>query len=199
MNTWRFFGAAALVAGVCMTALAQDQNQSPQATNSGAQAAVLSGSMNNHGGAITTAEQQFVSEAAQGDRAEVDLANLALQKSSNPDVKQFAQRIVDDHTQNQQQVDSLASKLNITPPSDVSAEQKENIDGLQTLSGDQFDRAYARLMLHEHRKDVSEFSRERQMAKNSDLKRYVAQTLPVLEQHLQLASQLNSRVAREGF
>jgi putative membrane protein len=192
MRIWKFLPAAAVAAALCMPATAQ--SQSPQATNSGSKAAAQSGNMNNNGGAVTTAEQQFVTKAAQGDRAEVDLANLALQKSNNSDVKEFAQRMVDDHSKNQQDVDNLASKLSLTAPSDVSAEQRQEKDRLQGLSGDQFDRAYARLMLQDHRKDVNEFKREKQMARNSDLKQYVNQTLPVLEQHLLLAEQLNSKV-----
>jgi putative membrane protein len=184
--------AAAVAAALCMPATAQ--SQSPQATNSGSKAAAQSGNMNNNGGAVTTAEQQFVAKAAQADRAEVDLANLALQKSNNPDIKQFAQRMVDDHTKNQQQVDSLASKLSITSPSSASSEETQAKDRLQNLSGEQFDRAYARMMVQDHRKDVNEFKREKQTAQNSELKQYVDQTLPVLEQHLQLAEQLNSKV-----
>src|SRR5438309_1172007 len=133
--------ASALAGAMCMPALAQDQ---PQATSSGKQAASQSGDMNNNGGAVTAMEKQFVTKAAQGDRAEVQLGQLALQKSNNSEIKQFAQKMIDDHGQNQQQVDSLASKLSITAPSDVAPDEKQQADRLQNLTGAQFDQAYAK-------------------------------------------------------
>ncbi|MBV8205768.1 MAG: DUF4142 domain-containing protein [Acidobacteria bacterium] len=183
--------AATLLTGVlCLPALAQ----APQATSSGQQAAAQSGDMNNNGGAVSSAEQEFVTKAAQGDRAEVELAKLALQKSNNPDVKEFAQRMVDDHTKNQQQADTLASQLSITAPSSASPQQQQEKSRLEGLSGDQFDRTYARLMLQDHRKDVNEFKQEQHTAKNPNIKQFVDETLPVLEQHLQMAQQLNSKM-----
>lgn len=182
--------AGALAGAMCMPAQAQDQ---AQATSSGKQAASQSGSMNNNGGAVSAMEKQFVTKAAQSDRAEVQLAQMAQQKSNNPEIKQFAQQMIQDHGQNQQQVDSLASKLSITAPGDVAPDQKQQADRLQNLSGDQFDKAYAKLMVQEHRKDVSEFKRAQQSAKNSDIKQYVDQTLPVLQQHLQMAEKLSAK------
>ena len=70
MTTWKFLAAGALATALCMPAFSQDQGQAPQATNSGTQAATESASMNNNGAAITTAEQEFVTNAAQGDRAD---------------------------------------------------------------------------------------------------------------------------------
>ncbi|HZU21264.1 MAG TPA: DUF4142 domain-containing protein [Terriglobales bacterium] len=191
MKIRTILAAGAFAAAMCMPAVSQDQ---PQATSSGRQAASQSGSMNNNGGAVSEMEKTFVSKAAQGDRAEVQLAQMALQKSNNSDVKQFAQKMIDDHSHNQQQVDSLAGQLSLTAPGDVSPEQKQEADRLQSMSGSQFDQAYARLMLQDHRKDVNEFKREQQMAKNSQIKQYVDQTLPVLQQHLQMAQQLNAKV-----
>jgi putative membrane protein len=182
--------AGALAGAISMPALAQDQ---PQATSSGKQAASQSGDMNNNGGAVTAMEKQFVTKAAQGDRAEVQLGQMALQKSNNSEIKQFAQKMIDDHGQNQQQVDSLASKLSITAPGDVAPDQKQQADRLQNLTGSQFDQAYAKIMVQDHRKDVNEFKRAQQSAKNPEIKQYVDQTLPVLQQHLQMAEKLSSK------
>jgi putative membrane protein len=181
---------------MCLPAMAQDHSSSQAAK--GTKAASQSGSMNNNGGSVSSAEQQFVTKASQSDRAEVELANLALQKSNNPDVKQFAQRMVDDHSKNQQQVDSLASQLSITAPGSIPAEAQHEKDRLSNMSGDQFDRAYARMMVQDHRKDVNEFKQEQQSAQNSQLRQYVDQTLPVLEQHLQMAEQLQSKVGNNS-
>lgn len=182
--------AVALAGVLSVPAFGQYQKQEPQATKSGRQAAAQSSNMNDHGGAVNTAEQEFVTKAAQADRAEVELGRMALQKSNNPEIKQFAQRMIDDHSQNQQQVDSLAAKLSINKQG-LSAEQQQEADRLSRLSGDQFDRAYAKLMLEDHRKDVGEFQREQRTAKDSEVKSYIDQTLPVLQQHLQMAEKLN--------
>lgn len=191
MKIRTILAAAAFAGAMCMPGLAQNQ---PQATSSGKQAAMKSSEMNNNGGAVSAMEKTFVTKAAQGDRAEVQLGKLALQKSSNSDVKQFAQQMVDDHGQNQSQVDSLAQQLSLTAPNNLAPGEQQQADRLQNMSGDQFDRAYAKLMLQDHRKDVNEFKREQQSAKNSQIKQYVDQTLPVLEKHLQMAEQLNSKL-----
>lgn len=186
MKVWNVLLSGALALAVAMPAMAQND------AARGKKAASQTGYMNDKGGAVTTSEQQMVLNAAQGDRAEVELGNLALQKSQNEQIKQFAQRMVDDHGKNEQQVKSLAKDLNVTVPNDLSAEQQRDKQRLEGLSGEQFDHAYAQLMLRDHRKDVAEFRHAQQTAQNSELKQYLDQTLPVLEQHLQMAEKLSA-------
>ncbi len=148
--------------------------------------------------AKTTTDQTFVKKAAEGGLAEVQLADLAKQKASNPEVKQFADRMATDHGKANDELKSLAQTKNSTLPSDLSAKDKALRDRLSKLSGEQFDRAYMQAMVKDHTHDVNEFRHESQAAKDPDVKAFAAKTLPTLEQHLQLAQQDAKAVGTSG-
>lgn len=143
-------------------------------------------------------DQTFVTKAARGGLAEVELGNLAKQKASSDQVKQFGDRMVSDHSKANSDLKTLAQNKNITLPTDLSAKDKALRDRLSKLSGDQFDRAYMQAMVKDHTKDVNEFRRESQSAKDPDVKAFAAKTLPTLEEHLQLAQQDAKAVATSG-
>lgn len=140
----------------------------------------------------------FVKKAAQGNLAEVQLGQLALQKSSSPQVKQFAQRMIDDHSKAEDQLKQVASQDNVTLPDSPNAQQKATKDRLEKLSGSQFDRAYMRDMVTDHTKDVSEFKMEAKNAKDPAVKNFASQTAPILESHLKEAKSIAPKTAHEG-
>jgi putative membrane protein len=120
---------------------------------------------------------------------EVELGNLALQHASRSDVKTFAQRMVDDHTKANQQLDDLASKKGITLKEQESVEAKQTIAKLSKLSGEAFDREYAKDMVKDHEKDVAEFEAATKL-RDADVKEFATQTLPTLQEHLEMAKKL---------
>jgi len=126
-------------------------------------------------------------EAARGGLAEVELGQLASEKASSDQVKQFGQKMVTDHGKANDELKSLAQSKNITLPTDTDAKHKATRDRLSKLSGAAFDRAYMQDMLSDHRKDVSDFRKESQSGKDPEVKAWAAKTLPTLEEHLQLA------------
>jgi putative membrane protein len=136
-------------------------------------------------------DQHFVTEAAQGGLAEVELGKLAADKATNADIKKFAQRMVDDHGKANDELKTLAQNKNITLPSTIDAKHKATIDRLSKLSGEQFDRAYAQDMLKDHQKDVAAFRMESKSGKDADVKSWAAKTLPTLEEHLKMAQDIN--------
>jgi putative membrane protein len=140
-------------------------------------------------------DKRFVMAAAAGGLAEVELGRLAADKASNADVKQFGQRMVDDHGKANDELKSLASQKNITLPADLDAKEKATRDRLSKLSGDAFDRAYMREMVADHNKDVAEFQHASKMAKDSDVKAWAAKTLPTLEEHQKMAKEIHAKVA----
>ena len=110
-------------------------------------------------------DQQWVMTVAQGGMAEVELGRLASEKASNEQVKEFAKKMVDDHTKANDELKSIASTKNITLPNETDAKHKATMDRLSKLSGDAFDRAYIRDMLTDHRKDVNAFRTESKSGK----------------------------------
>jgi len=138
---------------------------------------------------LSSADQSFVKEAALGGLEEVQLGRLASEKASNADVKQFGQRMVDDHGKANEQLSTIAQQKNVTIATELTGKAKADYDRLSKLSGEQFDRAYMQLMVQDHRKDVSEFRKQSTSAKDTDVKSFASQTLPTLEDHLKMAEQ----------
>jgi putative membrane protein len=143
---------------------------------------------------MSSADKKFAMGAAQGGLAEVELGHLAAQKGQSEKVKQFGQRMVDDHTNANNQLKSLAAKDNITLPTSINAKDQALKDKLSGLSGADFDRTYMQSMVKDHQKDISEFQKEANSGSNADLKGFAAQTLPTLQEHLRMAQDAEQTV-----
>jgi putative membrane protein len=136
-------------------------------------------------------QDSFWSQAAQAGQAEIMLGNLALQKSQNDDVKKFAQMVVDDHTKANDQLKTLAAGKNVTLPADVNIKQKETMDELSNLSGDNFDREFVKTMVKDHEAAVKLFQKQADSGADPDVKSFAASTLPTLKSHWDAAKSLN--------
>jgi putative membrane protein len=146
-------------------------------------------------GQLAAADQAFLKEAATGGLMEVELGRLATEKASSPEVKQFGQRMVDDHGKANQQLSTMAQQKNVQIATELTGKAKGDYDRLSKLSGEQFDRAYMQMMVRDHRKDVSDFRKQSTSAKDTDLKSFASQTLPTLEEHLKMAEQTQSSLS----
>ena len=138
----------------------------------------------------SAADQKFANEAMEGGMAEVQLGQLATQKASADDVKQFGQKMVDDHTKLNNQMTQLAPSIGVTPPTQLSAKDQALATRLQGLSGDQFDKAYIQAMVSDHKKDLHEFKKEVATTQNPQLKDAVQQGETVIQGHLEMVQQL---------
>ena len=147
---------------------------------------------------LSSADQQFVTKAAQGGMAEVELGQLAAQKAQNPQVKQFGQKMVDDHTKANDQLKQVASQEGVTLPTGLDAKDQALKDRLSKLSGDQFDRVYMQHMVQDHKKDIADFQKEANNGKDQQVKQFAQQTLPTLKEHLQMAQQDEQAVVKNG-
>lgn len=141
-----------------------------------------------------TTDQSFEKAAAIGGMEEVELGNLAKQKASSSDVKQFGDRMVTDHSKANDQLKQVAQQKNIQLPTSLDAKHQAVVDRLSKLSGDSFDKAYMREMLTDHKKDMAAFRRESASGKDSDVKQFASNTLPTLEEHMKLAHDTASKV-----
>jgi putative membrane protein len=137
--------------------------------------------------AVSSADKTFVTEAAHGGLAEVQLGQLALQKASSPHVKEFAQRMVTDHTQANQDLMELSKSENLTLPTQLDAKHKTEMERLSAMSGSAFDTAYMQHMVQDHKKTVADFQKQAQTGSDPALKSFAQKYLPIIQQHLQLA------------
>ena len=147
-------------------------------------------SMGKKSAGMTMTDTTFVKKAARGGLAEVELGKLATEKASNEDVKKFGQRMVDDHGKANDQLKQVASEEHITLPEGLSAKDKATKERLEKLSGAQFDRAYMRDMVKDHRQDVAEFEHASKSAHDPAVKSFATQTLPTLQDHLKEAERI---------
>jgi putative membrane protein len=105
-------------------------------------------------------------------------------------VKQFGQRMVDDHGQANSELMSLASSKGMTLPTELDAKHREQVTKMSAMTGADFDRAYVKMMVSDHRKDVSEFEKQSTRVTDADLKAFATKTLPTLQEHLRMAEAL---------
>lgn len=135
-------------------------------------------------------DKAFVRQALQGGMTQVQLGQLALQKSSSPDVKQFAQKMVDDHTKLGDALKQVAQEMNVKPPDSLSGKDKSTIAKLSALNGDEFDKAYIKDMVKDHKQDEKDFKQEAENASNPALKSLASQGEQMIGQHLQMIEQI---------
>jgi putative membrane protein len=170
-------------------------NQQPVTPSTGAM-----GPDSSLGSQQAMADQAFVRKALEGGAAEVQLGQLAQQKSQSEDVKQFGQKMVEDHTQLSEQMKPIAQQLGVKEPKGPSKKDKQLMAKLEGLSGPQFDEAYIQAMVKDHKEDLKEFKDEAQAAQNQNVKQAAQQGAGVISQHLQLIQQIaqSHNVATEG-
>jgi putative membrane protein len=143
---------------------------------------------------LSVGDAKFVRDATESSLAEIQLGQMGVQKATNSDVKTFAQRMIDDHTQANSQLAPIASQKGVTLPTDVSTLHKHAASQLSKLSGAEFDRAFMDQMVTDHQKVVAEFQHVSKGAKDSDVKSFASTNLPTMQDHLKMAQDLDSRV-----
>ena len=163
-------------------------------TLSGLALAQKSDDATNPNGKSRMSDAAFAREAAIGGLEEVQLGRLAVQRATNEKVREFGQRMIDDHTKAGDELKSIAAKDNITLPGDIGPKQHALMDKLSRMNGAEFDRAYMRDMVRDHEKDIAAFQNEASNGMNMDLKNWASNTLPTLQEHLRLAKDAENAV-----
>ena len=186
----------------CGTAMAQmgggqSSTQSPSTGAAGSANAASNspGAMNNMDTSADSSgasmnDKMFAKKALAGGMTEVEAGKLAVAQGSSQDVKQFGQKMIDDHTKLGDQLKPIAAKIGVNPPSDLPSKEKKMLASLQGLSGDAFDQAYIKAMLKDHKDDNNDFKMEANMGQYPQLKDAAAQGDRVIQQHLQMIQQI---------
>jgi len=137
-------------------------------------------------------DAEFMVEAASGGMMEVELGNMAQQKSSNARVKGFGEMMVRDHSGANEELKNLASLKNVTLPATMGDKHQKNVNNLRDKPAKDFDKAYINMMIDDHKEDINKFERAASNAKSPDVKSYAAKTLPVLRVHLDSAKAIGA-------
>jgi putative membrane protein len=136
----------------------------------------------------------FIQEAASANLMEVQLGQIAQTRATNTAVKQFGQRMMNDHTNLENQVATLASSNGITLPRTLNSKHQDQVNRLTRVTGAAFDSAYMNLMVQDHQEDIAKFTTESRSAKSAEARTLATNALPVLQQHLSLATQVRSQL-----
>jgi putative membrane protein len=136
---------------------------------------------------LTVPERKFVERAASDHIADIELSRLALERTQNPQVRNLAQSIVDDHQKSLDQLKSIANDQKFPIPTSASTLTKKDYDRLSKLRGSDFDREYLKLMSKRHSEAMQDFQQTSNQLQNEDLRSYANQTLPTLKEHKEKA------------
>ena len=141
---------------------------------------------------LNNADRKFALAVAMDGMTEVQLGRLATQQGASEGVKQFGQRMVDDHTKANNDLMQWASTSGLTLPTTLDTKHQAMVTKMSGLSGAAFDKAYAKNMVSDHTKAVAMFQKEADRGGDSGLKSFAASTLPTLQEHLSMARGLST-------
>ncbi len=137
-------------------------------------------------------DRNFVRHATEAGLAQVELGKLAQEKGSSAAVKDFGKRMVEEHGKANEELGQMAAKANLLPATEMSRKARKNRDKLAKLSGPEFDRAYSKMAISDHKDEVKEFEREARAGNVPEVKAFASKNLPSHQEHLKLAEQLES-------
>src|SRR5450759_355133 len=133
---------------------------------------------------VSMADKDFILAAAQGGMTEVKLGELAAQKGTRADVKEFGQMMVKDHSAINDDLKALAAQKGVALPDSLDAKHQGMVYKMAALTGSEFDAAYVADMRKDHKMDAKEFKAESAKTKDADIKGFVDKSIPVVGEHL---------------
>ena len=132
-------------------------------------------------------DAEFLKKAAEHGMAEVELAQLAQRKAMNGEVKEFADRMVADHSKANDEVKKLAANNGVELPTAIDRKHEKLLKKLDGLAGGDFDREYMEHMLRDHRADLRAFRHEAKAKQPNEVTEFAARTANVIFDHLRMA------------
>ena len=141
-----------------------------------------------------SADIQFADNAAIAGMTEVGLGKMAINRTSNQKIREFAHMMVADHGKANTELIELAKKKNITLPGALDTEHQKMTDSVSKLSGTDFARSYVNAMVEGHKKALALMQDEAANGKDADLKAFAAKTAPVVQMHLDAITKIQSEI-----
>ncbi len=142
-------------------------------------------------------DQLFAAAAAIGGMSEVAISQLGVQKATDPELKKFSQQMVEEHTKMNNELMELASKKQMALPRTLDPKSQFCAQSLAGLSGEKFDRCYAKAQLTAHMQQVAEFEAEAERGQDPDVKALAAKSLPHIKHHLAMIKPIAMRYEQE--
>ncbi|ARV60646.1 DUF305 domain-containing protein [Nostocales cyanobacterium HT-58-2] len=147
---------------------------------------------------LTALDKQFMTKAAQSDQFEIQTSQQALKRSQNQEVKNFAQRMIQDHTQSTQELTQIAKKKGVALPKDVGQDNKPLLTKLTQSKGTNFDKAYLQGQVQAHTKTLSNYQNYLKQGQDPDLRAFAGKIEPIVAEHLQMAQNMVGGTGTSG-
>lgn len=145
--------------------------------------------------ALGQADAEFLQNAMVANKLELELSKQAMEKSRNSEVRGFAQQISTDHTDASGRIKDLLDRIKVKAPSDdLETGQKQVRDQLNSATGADFDQQFVKAMVDGHRKVIAAYEQEATSGSNAALRQYAQAMLPTLRNHLDIASELQTKL-----
>lgn len=145
---------------------------------------------------FTAADTHFIAVAAGAGMYEVQAARLAHTRAASPQVRSYAQMLLDQHTAKNKELMALVGHKGHRLAPGMPAELQQKVDTLTGLSGARFDQEFVRMTgVQDHTATIAAFERSRAEVSDADLRAFIDRTLPALRSHLQQAQDLAGRMA----
>jgi len=141
-------------------------------------------------------DADFVMQASATDLAEINLGRIAAKQATNAEVKQFAQRMVNDHSKASTEMLAVVNKKGgkLTVASRMDQKHRALSDRLLQLRGADFDREYMKHMVEGHGQAVALFEAESASGKDADVKAFAAKHLPTIREHFKMAQDIANKL-----
>lgn len=140
-------------------------------------------------------DKDFVKDAAKGNQFEVQAGQLAEKQGKSDLVKDLGKQISEDHKKANQDLQKVASQKDIDVPKEPA--NKDALDDLRGLKGDEFDRKYVELMVEDHKKDIAKYRKQAEETNDPAVKKYAEDTIAVLQEHLNMSQQTQAALEKE--
>jgi putative membrane protein len=128
-------------------------------------------------------DKTFAQKAIAGGRFEVESSRVALDKASSGKIRDFANMMIADHGQANQELENLAQKKGLSVPTTLSADMQAKLDELRRLDGSAFDTRYREMQIDAHDDAIRLFRKASTDAQDQDLRAFATKTLPTLQKH----------------
>ncbi len=129
-------------------------------------------------------DADFIVEAVAGSKAEIQMAQVALDRSSNAEAKTLANMIVQDHTALLNNLTGYANKNGIAVPTEESADAKDNIVKLREADAKDFDKKWCEMLQDKHENSIDKFEKRADKTEDMELANLINNAVPILKTHL---------------
>lgn len=135
-------------------------------------------------------DREFIMEAAKDGLSELELGKLGVDHAPNREVRQFAERLIEEHEKANRELFDLAKRKNLQVPTSIDQDRQSMLDALRGLSPEDFEREYMKAVMKGHQKSIAVFQQEATTGEDPEVRNFAGKLLPRLQAHFRKAKSL---------